>query len=262
MKFGRLLAAIGLALALSGCATLPDDSRDDGASTGQLGSPRDASSPADVYIGLAGAYLTQGRLSEALANGRKAVMSDPRNSNAHYVLALVQQRLGQTEAADASFRKALSVDSRNPDALNAYGSFLCEQGRYEEADGYFRSALGNPLYQSPWLALHNAGACRLRAGDLAGAEGDFRAALRANPEFAPSLLEMGQISYAKGVYLSARAYLQRYVAVAPPTAASLWLGVKTEQQLGDRAQMGEYSRELRARFPDSDEAGYLDGLAW
>jgi type IV pilus assembly protein PilF len=258
----RLPAVAVMALALAGCATLPDRVPDDGSSTGQLGSASDGASPADVYIGLAGAYLAQGQLTDALSNGRKAVLTDARNSNAHYVLALVQQRLGQPESADASFRRALAVDQRNPDALNAYGSFLCEQGRYEDADGYFRAALSNPLYQSPWLALHNAGACRQRAGDLAAAETDFRAALRVNPEFAPSLLQMGQISYAKGIYLSARAYLQRYAAVAPHTAESLWLGIKTEQQLGDSGQMAEYSRQLRRQFPDSDQAGYLDGLAW
>lgn len=256
------LVLVATLVLVTGCATLGEGDPTTDSSTGQLGSPRDGASPADVYVGLAGAYLTQGQLADALENGRKAVRADSRNSNAHYVLALIQQRLGQTEAAGASYRKALAVDERNPDAANAYGLFLCEQGRYEDADAYFRSALSNPLYQSRWLALHNAGVCRQRAGDTTGAEADFRAALRANPEFAPSLLSMGQVSYAKGVYLSARAYLQRYAAVAPHTAESLWLGVRTEQKLGDMAQMAEYSRQLRSQFPDSEQAGDLDVLAW
>ena len=254
----RLLPLI-LALVLAGCGTQSVREVDGGA-TGELGSPTAESGPADVYIELAGAYLRQGQLTEALKNARKAVIVDSRNANAHYVLGLVQQRLGQLDLADEAYRKAIAVDPRNPDALNAYGSFLCERGRYDDADGYFRKALQNPLYQSPWLALHNAGWCRQRAGDSGAAETDFRAALRANPQFAPSLLSMGELSFDKGVFLSARAYLQRYAEVAPATADSLWLGVRTERQLGDAAQAARYARELRVQFPDSEQARYLQTI--
>lgn len=230
--------------------------RDEGA-TGNLGSPLAKQSPADVYIDLSAAYLRENQLTVALQNANKAVLVDPRSSNAHYVLALVQQRLGEYQAADASYRKSIDLDSRNPVALNGYGSFLCEQRRYDDADPYFRRALGNPLYKTPWLARHNAGWCKQQASGLAAAEADYRAALQLNPRFAPSLLSMAEVSYADGSYLSARAYLQRYAEVAQHTAATLWLGVRTEKQLGDRDQMARYSRWLRTDFPDSDEAKFL-----
>jgi type IV pilus assembly protein PilF len=246
-------------LALLGCGTQSVREVDGGA-TGELGSPTAQAGPADVYVELAGAYLRQGQLTEALRNARKAIIVDPRNSNAHYVLGLVQQRLGQSDRADEAYRKAIDVDPRNPDVLNAYGSFLCERGNYDEADGYFRRALENPLYQSPWLALHNAGWCRQRAGNPQAAETDFRAALRLNPQFAPSLLSMGELSFDKGVFLSARAYLQRYAEVAPVSAESLWLGVRTERQLGDGAQAARYAQKLRQQFPDSEQARYLQTI--
>jgi type IV pilus assembly protein PilF len=256
------LRVVGFALllgTLAGCET--QQSRElQGGATGELGSPLSQSSPADVYVELSGAYLREGQFNEALRNARKAVLVDPRHSNAHYILALVQQSLGQLDLADEAYRKAISLDERNPDVLNAYGSFLCNQGKFEDADAYFRRALQNPLYNSPWLALHNAGWCRQKAGDAAAAETDFRAALRANPRFPPSLLSMGEISLDKGAFLSARAYLQRYAELAPHTAASLWLGVRAEQQLGDRAQAAEYARKLKTRFPDSEQARYLQTI--
>jgi len=257
----RPLGLIGLALVLAGCQqqSVRPDGGGEGA-TGNLGSPLVGPSPADVYIELSAAYLRENQLNEAFRNARKAVIVDPRSSNARYIQALVHQRLGQESEADASYRKAIALDSRNPVALNAYGSFLCNQRKFDEADGYFRRALANPLYETPWLASHNAGACSEMAGDLEQAERDYRAALRANPGFAPSLLGMAKRSFESGGFLSARAYLQRYAEVAPHTAESLWLGVRTENQLGDKDQMASYGLKLRAMFPDSEQARYLQTI--
>ncbi|WP_164513313.1 type IV pilus biogenesis/stability protein PilW [Thiosocius teredinicola] len=255
----RLLLLVVISVSLSACnkATVRDD---DAGATGDLGSPLVGPSPADVYIDLSAVYLQEGNLSEALTNAKKAVIVDPRSSNAHYVLALVYQRLGQMKAAGESFRKAVSVGPRNPVALNAYGSYLCKQKNYEEADKYFRRALANPLYSTPWLAWHNAGHCNELAGATGKAESDYRGALRTNPRFGPSLLGMAKLSFQGGNYLSARAYLQRYGEVAKHTPESLWLGVRTENQLGDKDQMASYSLKLKARYPDSEEAKFLQSI--
>lgn len=254
----RMLALILVVLLAAGCAqkTLRDDGGDPDA-TGNIGSPLARPSPADVYIDLSGAYLRDGRLTDAFMNAKKAVIVDPQLSNAHYMLALVYQRLGETGSAEASYQRAVSLDSRNPVALNAFGSFLCEQGRYKESDSYFQRALSNPLYSTPWIAWSNAGWCAEKAGDTARAEQDYREALGLNSRFAPSLLGMARLSYADANYLSARAYLQRYAEVAPQTAESLWLGVQTEYQLGDKNQMASYSLKLRTMYPDSEQAKYL-----
>lgn len=228
-----------------------------GEATGQLGSPLVAPSPADVYTGLSAAYLQDNNLTEAFKNAKKAVLIDPKSSNAFYMQALVYQRLGQVADAQQSFDRAIRLDPRNPVALNAYASFLCEQGRFDEADPFFRRALTNPLYQTPWLASHNAGWCLEQSGDRDGAERDYRAALQVSSRFAPSLLGMARISYEQTNYLSARAYLQRYAEVARHTAESLWLGMRTENQLGDKDQMASYGLKLKASFPDSEQAQYL-----
>jgi type IV pilus assembly protein PilF len=256
----RLAALALLVLFAAGCAQQPlRDAPSDGA-TGNLGSPLAQSSPADVYIELSAAYLQEEQFSEAFKNAKKAVIVDPRSSNAQYVLALVNQRLGQLEQAEEAYRKAVQLDPRNPAALNAYGSFLCDRQRYEDADGYFRRALQNPLYNTPWLALHNAGRCNEMAGDFVAAERDYRAALQINPRFGPSLLGMAQMSFRDENFLSARAYLQRYAEVAEHTAESLWLGIRTERQLGDQDLVATYSLKLKARFPDSEQAKYLQTI--
>jgi type IV pilus assembly protein PilF len=246
---------------LAGCQTngarLSGGGRDN---TGDLGAPVRRASPGDVYVDLGTAYLEQGRIDEAFKNARKAVLVDPNLAAGHTLLGVLNQRLGQWDEAGRHYRRAVELAPHDPYALNALGSFECARGHATEADTYFRRALQNPLYPTPWIALHNAATCEEKNGQLDKAEKDYRAALRANPRFAPALLRMARLSFQQDNYLSARAYLERYAAVAKPTAESLWLGVRTERQLGDMDQMANYAMKLRARFPDSEEAKFLEAL--
>jgi len=258
-RIGLLL----LLLALAGCqgGNLRPDAEGSGSDrTGGLGDPVRRVSPGDVYVELGTAYLAEGRINEAFKNARKAVLIDPRLAAGHTLLGVLHQRLGQMAEAGKHFERAVELAPQDPYALNALGSFRCAQGDHGEADRYFRRALENPLYPTPWVALHNAGSCGEKSGDLEKAESDYRAALRLNPRFAPSLLRMAELSYSGDNYLSARAYLQRYLAEAPHSAESLWLGVRTERQLGDMQQMSVYAAKLRAQFPDSEQVRYLEAL--
>ena len=258
----RLLIALFVGLLLTACngnGTRPDDNAS--GDPGQLGSPVKRVSPGDVYVDLGTAYLSEGVLAEAFKNARKALMVDPKLASAHNLIGVVYQRLGQPAQAGEHFRKAVQLEPRNPYALNALGSFVCDQQQFEEAEGYFKRALNNPLYPTPWIAAHNAARCAERAGRMDQAESHYRAALQSNPRFAPSLLRMAHISFDQENYLSARAYLQRYAAEAAHTAASLWLGVRTERQLGDMDQVATYQLKLRAKFPDSEQVRYLNNEA-
>ena len=256
-----IYSLLGLALLLAGCQTAGVRPEGAGAdNTGNLGAPVRRASPGDVYVDLGTAYLGEGRINEAFKNARKAVLVDPNLASAHTLLGVLYQRLGQWDEAGKEFAKAVKLAPHDPYALNALGSFLCTHDKPEEGDVYFRRALQNPLYPTPWVALHNAASCEEKAGHMEKAEDDYRAALRHNPRFAPALLRMAHLSFEKGNYLSARAYLQRYAAEAPHTAESLWLGVRTEKQLGDLDQMASYAIKLRGRFPDSEQARFLEAM--
>jgi type IV pilus assembly protein PilF len=68
---------------------------------------------------------------------------------------------------------------------------------------------------------------------------------------------MAELTQAAGSGLQARAFLERYVDVAPVTAESLWLGRTIELGLGDTAQAARYGRRLKEEFPDATETGLL-----
>ena len=89
------------------------------------------------------------------------------------------------------------------------------------------------------------------------AESYFRSALENNPKIAVTLIQMAQLSYETPNYLSARAYLQRYLEVSSHTAKSLWLGINIERELGDKNALSSYTLLLKNKFPDSKEAGLL-----
>ncbi len=241
---------------IAGCASREGRPSSDGETTGRLGQLR-GPSPGDVYVQLAAEYLRERNYGEALKNSKKAVIVDSGNSDAQTLLALVYERLGEKELAEKHYREALNVDARNPYALNAYGAFLCTDRRFKEADQQFLSAVENPLYETPWIALTNAGVCADDAGDPVMAAKRLRGALQVNSRFAPALLRMAQVSLAGGEYLTARAHLQRYTEQASHTAQSLWIGIQTEHQLGDHGQAKVYERLLKSRFPDSEQAHYM-----
>lgn len=200
------------------------------------------------------AYMNQGDYNTAMDKLQKAVSMDPSNHLAYSSIAMLHARLGQNEDAERNFKRAIEIEPKDSDIHNNYGAFLCKQKRYKDAEQQFKDAIDNPLYRTPEYAYLNAGLC---AQDPDEQEKFFRAALRLNPKFAAGLFQMAEFSFQKERYLSARAYLSRYHEVVKPTAASLWLSIKTERKLGDAITARGQAQQLKTQFPDSEETRLL-----
>ncbi len=253
----RVLLLLLLLLLASVVACTPGNVRTDQDAIGDLGAEQ-KQSPADVYVKLGIAYLRQGDYRTALLKLRKGLDVDEANADAHNAIGLVYARLGEEDVARRHFQRAVELKPKNPFFRNTLGTYLCGQGDYEQALEQFDIAIANPLYPTPEIALDNAGLCSRRMGDLKRADSYFRKALQRNPRNPTALLEMARISSLSGKHLSARAYLQRYEAVAKPTPESLLLGVRTERKLGAERAARRYARMLKIRFPDSDQAKQLE----
>ncbi len=253
-SYGISLLLLGM-LVVAGCQST--GVRDDfGEQQGDLGS-ESRHGPGDVYVKLAIAYMREGRLDVAMQKIKQGIDVEPDNGEAYNVLALLYQQLGENRLAQENFERAVRLQSRNPYIRNAFGSFLCSQDKFEDADEQFQAALANPLYRTPEIALTNAGICARQRNDLSASEEYFRRALEQQPLFPQALYQMAQVSYDKGDALAARAYIQRYQAVAKHTPQSLWLAIQTERKLGDKNAVASYEMLLRGNFPDSREAKLL-----
>ncbi len=221
----------------------------------QVNSDSNAVAEANVNLGLE--YMNRGDYEKSLETLNKALDADKKYLPTLNALALLHQKLGQNDKAESYFKKALDVNGTEANTLNNYGLFLCKLGKYQEAQEKFQTAISNPLYRNPEIAFTNAGTCALQNNNVEDAEKYYRSALEKNPKVSIALLNMSQISYDSGNYLSARGYLQRYLAVAKHTSKSLWLGIQIEQELGDKNTQASYILLLKNNFPDSEEVQLL-----
>lgn len=199
-------------------------------------------------------YMRKGQYDLALEKLQRALEQDDDLAAAHSTIALLYQRRGEAELAEDHYREALNLNNDDPSTLNNFGIFLCGQGEVEDAEEIFLKSAQSKDNNSPADAWANAGVCvRRNPKTAARAENYFREALKANGRHPNALAQMALASYDAGDYLRARAFLQRYEAVAKPTPQTLWIGAQTERKLGDLQSARAYERRLRSDFPDAQE---------
>lgn len=238
-----LTASLLAGALLAGCASSPND--------GEVSSAERA---AALNTQLGREYMSRGQYEVAMEKLKKAVASDNNFAPAHTMLAVLYETIGEIEQAGVNYREALRIDPKNGDINNNYGAYLCRVGKGADADRYFDAALKDPFYQTPAVAMANAGECALSRGNLGLAEEYLRKALDYNANFPDALLSMATVSYEQEDFLRGRAFLQRYESVAPMTAASLLLGYRIENQLNNPAEAKRYRDALIRNFPAAPEA--------
>ena len=214
-----------------------------------------------LNVQLAIGYIDRDQLGIAQEKLNKAIEQDSDNVDAYTTMAYLKRKVNELEEAEKYYLEALDIKSTNPNIHNNYGGLLCQMGRYDDALKEIRLAYEDPFYETPYLAYANAGTCLLDKGDYKEAEKMLRKALRDQPNYAGALISMAEIGVKTEKYLMARAYIQRYHAVARPTAESLWLQIQSEKALGAEEHYLKYARRLLKDFPDSDEAGLLEEMA-
>jgi type IV pilus assembly protein PilF len=254
MRLERLFLgiALGSSVALvAGCAAAP---------TGGVKKETEASKREDaarVHTELGEQYLRQGKLETALGDLNKALEFDRNYVDAHTVIAVLYEQIGENAKAEEHYKRAAQLKPKGGAELNNYGRFLCKLDHYDESQGYFQRAIADPFYKTPWFALTNSGTCLLKAGKLDDAQVALRAALKESPNDSDALFQLASVLYAKHDYFNARAFAQRFEAVAPPRADTLMLGRNIELQLGHAQAAREYTHRLLQGFPDSEQAHSL-----
>jgi len=233
---------LGLLMLVAACSSTPEKS------------DSEMRRAAETNTALGRQYMDRGEYEIALEKLKRAIGYDKTYAPAHTMLAVLYETIGELDEAGAEYRKAVQYDPKNGDVNNNYGAFLCQSGKQKEAERYFLTAVDDPFYDTPEIALANAGSCALDTGDLDKAESFLRQSLGFDDQLASALLPMAEVSYRKESYLRARAFLQRFEAVSPTTRESLTLGYNIESKLGDQASAERYRLELMERFPGAIKA--------
>ncbi len=213
---------------------------------------------ARVHTELGQKYMQQGNLKVALDDLNKALSYDPDYVDAHTVLGLLYERIGDPKQAEEHYRRAAQLRPKSGNELNNYGTFLCRAGRYDESKDYFERAIADPFYNTPDVALTNEGTCLLKGGKKDEAEVVLRKALDRSPNNAEALFQLASTLYEKADYFKARAFMQRFESVGQARPESLMLGRNIELRLGNGSAAGEYTRRLLQSFPESQQARALN----
>lgn len=246
-----VMLPLAAALLVAGCAT-PDSMMH------RADTPSTRENAARIHTELGQGYLNQGKLKTALDKLQTALRFDPDYAPAHTVLGALYTRLGEMDKAEQNYRRAVELKPKDGATNNNFAVFLCHEGRVKEAMPYFTKALADPFYKTPALAWTNAGLCQIHAKNYKQAQSDLHKALKLNPKYPEALHQMARVLYLQGDAFHASAFIQRYQALGIPNAEVLKLGYDIATRLGDAEGAQGYARQLRSKFPDSEQAQALD----
>lgn len=213
---------------------------------------------AAVNTELALAYMREGNLAAAREKIDKALQQNSKTANTQMAAGFIYDKLDDKKKAGSHFEQAVKLAGKdNPDVVANAAVFFCMNGDPKRGEQYMLQAAASPLNRRPDVAYANAGRCARGDGRPKEAEQSFRKALAINPKQPEALIQMAELAHASGNDLQARAFLERYTAVASTSAGTLWLGRNIELGLGDTQQAARYAERLRNEFPTSQEASLL-----
>ncbi len=232
-------------LLLAGCSAT-------GGGTGKRAAAAPALSHAgQLNLSLAQNYLDIGDLETALDRANRAVRSDPGSGDAHAMLGVIHNRIGNPDKAAAEFESALRLAPQSGSILNAHAVWMCERGKHEQADAEFMQALQDPFYKSPMQTFYNAGKCAQNAGQLDKAEVYLRRALELSPQEPSALMTLAEVELALGNIMEARAFVQRRDALGSD-AQVLELAARIEDAANNAEAAKRYRQRLRDEFPATE----------
>lgn len=241
---------------LLGCTTTTTSTTTTGSNNRE--EPWEPEKRAGIHVQLARGYMEVRKNNIALEELDRALELSPNHVEGNHVMGVLQQKLGNSSRAESYFRLALLTQPQNFSVNMDFGSLLCTMGKEQEAMEQFRRALAEPFNRQFAVIYLRAGSCMFLHNKLVTAEENFRKALALEPKLAPALYNMAQVQYKKRNYLSARAYIERYLELGRDEPGSLIQAIKIERQLGAKDAVEKYSMRLRRKYPHSKEAKSLN----
>lgn len=246
------IALIGfITVLLQGCVTTTTGSVD------EKWSPEER---AQAHVDLGMTYLRENQLDTAEQEFTDAIANNPNSGAAYHAMGLLMSKRGNKQRASEYLAKAVSIDPDDFVAVNDYAVDLCIQGDTKKGIKELMRIESNPSNDQVLGTQLSFGICYQKNGNLELAEQYLRTVLSVSPYIPQALLPMAEISYAKGEFLSARAFLERYFNIGAISPKSLFLAVNVEYKLGDKLKANQYRREYLRLYPGNPEGAKLNAL--
>ena len=100
-------------------------------------------SPAEKALQDGNAFEQNGRLTEAMAEYKRAIELEPQNTNAYYNRALLYQKEGDAKAALADFDKIIAINPNFSEPYYGLGQIYDGQGQHDKAIAAYTKAIEN-----------------------------------------------------------------------------------------------------------------------
>lgn len=215
----------------------------------------DARKRARLRIELATGYFEQGQTTVALDEVKQALVADATYAPAYNLRGLAYMRLGEMRLAEESFRRAVALAPRDANLAHNLGWLLCQQSRFTDAQPLFDAALLSPMYGGRAKTLLTQGICQARAGKPIDAEASLSKAFELDAGNPVISFNLAQLQFNRGELNKAQFHLRRLNNSELANVETLWLGMKTEQRLGNRDALRQLGDQLKRRYPQSRELG-------
>jgi len=158
-------------------------------------------------------YHQAGRLDEAIARYRQALVVNPEYVGVHNNLGTALFEQGKLEEAEASYCLALTFEPGDVEAHNNLGTVFHQQGKLDEAVASYREALA--LRPDHAEAHSNLGAALFSLGKPDEALACYRRALAIKPNFVAALVYLGTVLWEQGKLDEAEAAFRRALKIDP-----------------------------------------------
>jgi tetratricopeptide (TPR) repeat protein len=149
--------------------------------------------------------LVQGRIDDAYAHARQAVLSEPAYYSAVNTLGVIYQRHGLAQAAERAYAYVLAHDEKHLAAMTNLARLLETQGRTNEAAPW-RAKLAR-LEAEPPFHYFDLGRAALQAGDYRAAREHILREMRRDPDYHEFHFWLALALYGLGEYDDAGKHL-------------------------------------------------------
>ena len=210
----------------------------------------DPNNPA-IYVALARAQAFSGDYKDAIVNTQNALLKNPNNPMAHAVQAWAHSQLEDHLAAEAAIKKAVELDPNNALAHAYYAEILVNKGDYGDIDKAIEESKAAMSLDPNLLETHRSrGLVLLSTQNVEEAIQEFKTAIAINNKIADLHLSLGFAYRLNGENDLAVEELLTAFALNPdsPTApAEISLAYANEGQFGKAVQYAEQTVKVEPR---------------
>jgi tetratricopeptide (TPR) repeat protein len=183
-----------------------------------------------------------GRLDEAIAECRKAIVINRKDARALMELGITLSDKGCLDEAIAAYQKAIILDPKSTLTHYNLGNALAAKNRQDEAIPEYEKAITlNRKFAFPHNGLANA---LFAKGQLDDAIAEFRKAIALDPKFADPHSGIGLALYEKGCLEEAIAEYGKAIALNPTPAAHNGLGNALAKKGSLDDAIGEFRKAI------------------